>query len=107
VTAICVEGRADLTNITAVRWDAGDRGPEESSVSESIRWLDHGDARAFVRRADGGRGPRVRVDHNGAQRYLRSRRDDVVSFEDGQPDALLMLPRWQTGKTRRKHMSHH
>jgi hypothetical protein len=107
VTAIRVEGAAELKNITAVRWEAGDRRPEESSVTDFVRWLDRGDARAFVRRADGGRGPRIRVDHNGSQRYLRSRCDDAVPSEDEYPDALLLLPRWQAGKAARKHLSHH
>lgn len=107
VTAIRVDGGVSLKNITAVRWDAGDRGPEESSVADFIRWLDRGDARAFVRRAAGDRGPRIRVDHDGRHRYLRSRADGAGSSDDGRLDALLLLPRWQDGKATRRHMSHH
>jgi hypothetical protein len=100
VTAVRIEGGAELKNIGAVRWDGGDDGPEESSVADFIRWLDRGGGRAFVRRADGGRGPRIRVEHDGVQRCLRSRTDD-----NGQHDALLQLPRWQVRKTATKHMS--
>lgn len=100
VTAVRIEGVAELKNIAAVRWDAGDGGPEESSVADFVRWLDRGGGRAFVRRADGGRGPRIRVDHDGVQRCLRSRADD-----DEQDDALLQLPRWQARKTATKHLS--
>ena len=72
VTAIRVDGGISLKNIAAVRWDAGDGGPEESSVGDFIGWLERGEARAFVRRADGDRGPRIRVDHDGRRWYLRS-----------------------------------
>jgi hypothetical protein len=65
VIAVRVDGGVSLKNIAAVRWDAGDRGPEESSVGDFIGWLDRGDARAFVRRVDGDRGPRIRVDEDG------------------------------------------
>jgi hypothetical protein len=100
VTAVRFVGVAELKNIAAIRWDGGHVGPEESSVADFIRWLDRVGGRAFVRRADGGRGPRIRVDYDGVQRYLRSRSDD-----DGQQDALLQLPRWQVRKTATKHMS--
>ncbi|MFC5264805.1 hypothetical protein ACFPJ1_22045 [Kribbella qitaiheensis] len=82
-------------------------GPEESSVGDFIGWLDRGDARAFVRRADGDRGPRIQVDHDGGRRYLRSRADDAGPSDRGRPDALLLLPRWQDGKATKRHMSHH
>jgi hypothetical protein len=107
VTAIRVDGGAGLKNIMAVRWDAGDGDSEESSVADFISWLDRGDARAFVRRAGGDRGPRIRVDHDDGRRYLRSRADDVGLPDGGQPDALLLLPRWQDSKAARRHMSHH
>jgi hypothetical protein len=107
VTSIRVEGGVSLKNIAAVRWDAGDRSPEESSVSDFIRWLERGGARAFVRRADGDRGPRIRVDHDEGRWYLRSGADDAGPSDDERPDALLLLPRWQDGKATRRHMSHH
>jgi hypothetical protein len=99
VTAVRIEGDAALKNIAAVRWNGGHVGPEESSVADFIAWLDRGGGRAFVRRADGGRGPRIRVDHDGVQRCLRSRADD------GQHDAMLQLPRWQARKAATRHMS--
>ncbi|TCC30829.1 hypothetical protein [Kribbella speibonae] len=98
VTAIRVDDAVDVRNIAAVRWE-GDLGPEESSVADFVAWLDHGDARAYVRRSDGRRGPRIHVDHDGVQRYLRSRSED-----DSLPDALLLLPQWHVSKTK-KHMS--
>ena len=99
VTAVRIDGVAELKNIAAVRWDGGHPGQEESSVADFIAWLDRGAGRAFVGRADGGRGSRIRVDHDSAQRYLRSRNDD------GQHDALLLLPRWQARKAATKHIS--
>ena len=99
VTAIRVEGPVDVRNIVAVRW-AGERGREESSVGDFISWLDHGSARAYVQQPDGSRGPRVHVDHDGIRRHLRSR-----PGEDGDQDALLSLPRWQSGRA--KHMIPH
>jgi hypothetical protein len=107
VTAIRVDGGISLKNIAAVRWDAGDGGPEESSVGDFIGWLERGEARAFVRRADGDRGPRIRVDHDGRRWYLRSRANDAGPSDGGRPDALLLLPRWQDGMATRRHMSHH
>ena len=100
VTAIGLAGDPDLGNIFAVRWDAGGRDPEESSAADFIRWLDHGDGRAFVRRTDGSRGPRVRVDSDQTRRYLRSRDDEA-----SQQDELLLLPHWYTGKHSTKHLS--
>ncbi|WP_157630499.1 hypothetical protein [Kribbella catacumbae] len=99
VTAIRVVEPGDLADITAIRWDGGDLAPEESSVADFIGWLDRGDARAFVRQPDGARGPRIVVSDSGGQRYLRSLRATA-----DQPDALLLLPRWQPSK-KRKHMA--
>lgn len=102
VTAIRVEGMADVKNIAAVRWDGGHPGSEESSVTDFIRWLARGDARAFVGLADGGRGPRIHVEYDGVRRDLSSRSEDA-----GREDALLMLPRLSPGRTTRKHLSQH
>jgi hypothetical protein len=99
VTAIGLDGTPDLEHIVAVRWDADGRDPEESSIADFVRWLDHGDSRAFVRRTDGNRGARIHVDSDGNHRYLRSHSD-----ESSQQDELLLLPHWHVGKSVR-HLS--
>ncbi|MEV5967031.1 hypothetical protein AB0L70_34995 [Kribbella sp. NPDC051952] len=100
VTAVQVNGMDDdPRGITAVRWDSGDRWPEESSVADFVRWLDRGGARAYVLDADGGRGARIRVHHDGRLRHLRTAEGDPAL------DALLTLPRWQGHGARKKHMS--
>lgn len=98
VTAVGLNGQTDLEHIAAVRWDPGSLDPEESSIADFVRWLDQGSARAFVRRADGTRGPQVRVTFDGTRRYLRSRADDT-----SEQDELLLLPSWQLRRSSRRH----
>ncbi|TDW69419.1 DUF3892 domain-containing protein [Kribbella pratensis] len=96
VTAVGLNGEPDLKHIAAVRWDPGSLDPEESSLADFVRWLDRGAGRAFVRRADGTRGPRVRVNSDGTIRYLRSNPDDVSN-----QDELLLLPTWQLHRSKK------
>jgi hypothetical protein len=98
VTAIGLNGAPDLKHIAAVRWDPGSLDPEESSIADFVRWLDQGAGRAFVRRVDGTRGPQVRVNADGARRYLRSRADGML-----EQDELLLLPTWQLHRSSKKH----
>lgn len=99
VTAIGLDGELGLEHIMAIRWDPGSLDPEESSLADFVRWLDHGDGRAFVRRTDGSRGPQVRVQSDGTRRYLRSRTDAIA-----QQDELLLLPHWNLHKASRKRL---
>ncbi|TDW24429.1 hypothetical protein [Kribbella kalugense] len=98
VTAVGLDGEPDLAHIAAVRWDPGSLDPEESSLADFVRWLDQGAGRAFVRRADGTRGPQVRVGADGSRRYLRSRADEV-----SEQDELLLLPAWQLHRPTKRH----
>jgi hypothetical protein len=98
VTAIGLDGEPDLQHIAAVRWDPGSLDPEESSLADFVRWLDQGAGRAFVRRSDGTRGPRVRVNSDGLRRYLHSHADDLSN-----QDELLLLPTWQLHRSTKKH----
>lgn len=97
ITAIRTVGPDSLENITAVRFDGGHTGAEESSVGDLIRWLGRSDVRAYVRRPDGGRGPEVLVDHSDGRPCLRSRVDDDQGL-----DCLLTLPRWESGRAARR-----
>lgn len=93
ITAVRTAGADRVENITAVQFDGGYTGSEESSVGDLIRWLGRSDVRAYVRRPDGSRGPEVVVDDHEDQPCLRSRVD-----EDAGRDCLLTLPRLESAR---------
>ena len=93
ITAIRTVGADSLENITAVQFDGGYTGAEESSVGDLVRRLGRNDVRAYVRRPDGSRGPEVVVDDHDGRPCLRSRLDE----EQGR-DCLLTLPHLESAR---------
>jgi hypothetical protein len=81
------ERRDDLAGVVRVRWEGNHAEPEECSVSDLMGWMVRRGGRAYVRRPDGSRGPKLQVVQEPERRYLCS-----GPGEDGR-DLLLALPR--------------
>ena len=90
VTAVRMGGTGQLKDITAVRFDGGYTGEEEASVGDFVRWLQRSDVTAYVRLADGSRGPQVQVERDRSALHLSSSFDHSAGC-----DALLNLPPWE------------
>lgn len=88
ITAIrFAEGRDDLLDIAAVRWQ-GSAGAEECSVGDLIGWISRTDGHAYLQWPAGQRGPRIKVVNSPTRRHLAS-----IPTDDGH-DSLITLPRF-------------